>query len=266
LYWLIGNLNSLPNGGRFIYGGDHPESGPTNYAPNDPFDMDKVYILTLPAFQWIEAPGTSGTTRSFHQCQVIGQRQMLSIGGQPMKWTSSDSNLSAQDPWANGLAIFDMSELTWSFDYDANAAAYTPATLVSDYYETSSRYPSFNDAALTAIFNSTTASTTASSTASTSTASNTASHTPAKKPSALKSSHTGAIVGGVVGGVAVISLLAGVCYLFLRRRRRQEYSHANVEPLAEMDTGLRPEMDEQRRPSEMYNQQEHDRRTAAELR
>ena len=81
---------------------------------------------------------------------------MLSMGGQP-----STANLSAQDPWTNDLGIFDMSEPTWGFDYTANAAAYTPAPLVSNHYNKSIRYPTFDEAALASIFNSTAAKSTA---------------------------------------------------------------------------------------------------------
>jgi hypothetical protein len=132
---------------------------------------------------------------------------MLSIGGQALT-----GNLSIQDPWTNGLAILDLSELTWGLNYDADAAAYVPPTLVSSYYNASDRYPSFNEPALEAIFN-----TTATGTAATKTPVTT------PLPPEAKSSHTGAIAGGVVGGgPAVIALLAGLWYLFLAATQAAE--------------------------------------------
>lgn len=69
-------------------------------------DLAAVYILTLPAFEWIKAPANV-THRLNHRCEVIGKRQMLSIVG------LIENNATRKDPWPSRLGIFDMSELTW---------------------------------------------------------------------------------------------------------------------------------------------------------
>lgn len=168
---------------------------------------------------------------------------MLSIGGQIFSGNMSNSNETAPDAWNNGLGIFDMSALTWGFNYNADAAAYVPFTQVTNYYNTSSRYPSFTNTDLAAIF----------STTATSTSGPTHTGIPGLKPP-----HTGAIAGDLVGGVVFLALLAGLVFFFWWRNKRQRYSAANVgvppesPKVAEMNNGLVPEMDEQRRVSELY--------------
>jgi hypothetical protein len=168
---------------------------------------------------------------------------MLSIGG------LVNYNYSFTDPFPNGLGIFDMVDLTWGNIYNAKAAPYTRPTPVSNYYNGSIKYPSWNAAALSSVFASTA---TYSSTASTSLA-------PTTTPPAKKSTPTGAIAGGVVGGVVVLAVAAGLAFWCLRRRR-QRYSPANVEDRQlEMENGqgFVPELGNtahQRPDSDMYDE------------
>ncbi|KAI9649925.1 hypothetical protein NHQ30_002510 [Ciborinia camelliae] len=244
----------------FIYGGFH-------LGDINSFGLDKVYILTLPAFQWFEAPATGGTVRTSHHCQVIGLRQMLSIGGH-------GNDYDGQDPWKNGLGIFDMSELTWGFNYDANAAPYTPPALITNYYNTSSRFPAFNNASLAPIINLTTteSSTTFNNSASIPSATNTAIATSEENSNTSHKLNVGVIAGGIAGGV-VLAILAILGYLlWLRRRKGQEVDgdafksgstivlpakttgmHEMEEQrwVTELNAGARPEMDEQRGMAEL---------------
>jgi hypothetical protein len=199
-------------------------------------DFSLVYILTLPAFEWIQVPG-NGTQRAGHKCRVIGNRQMISIGG------VTQNNYNATDPWVNTLGIFDMTELTWGFNYDSGAAAYSPSQNIVDYYANSSnRYPaSWSDPALKTIFETVTTSPTPT---------NTAITTPPPSSSG-STSNTGAIAGGVVGGAAAIAI-AGILTFFIRKRRNrrqiaQGVHEASTDPKysdvpQEMDTGIVPEM------------------------
>jgi hypothetical protein len=209
--------SKFPNIHSFVYGGYRP-----NYPSN--FGLENVYVLSLPAFEWFEAPAPNNTaevSRAYHHCQVIGNRQMLSIGG------LVNNNFTFTDPFHNGLGIFDMVDLTWGNTYNVKAAAYTRPTPVSNYYNGSIKYPSWNAAALSSVFASTA---TYSSAASTSSA-------PTVTPPAKKSTPTGAIAGGVVGGVVVLAVAAGLAFWYLRRRR-QRYIPANVEDhQLEMENG-----------------------------
>lgn len=91
-------------------------------------DLDDVWVLTLPGFHWqrveIDSP-----RRYFQSCVSIGQRQILSIGG------DSDVGWSTDDPWTNGIAIFDLYTLSWATGYDADADDYEPAEAVQDWYK-----------------------------------------------------------------------------------------------------------------------------------
>ncbi|PMD34733.1 hypothetical protein L207DRAFT_516883 [Hyaloscypha variabilis F] len=192
----------------FIYGGSGDGTLNTNDLTADQaVDFGKVYILSLPAFTWIQAPDVSATQRSAHSCRTIGNRQMVSIGG------IVNNNSTFTDPWTNGLGIFDMTELTWGFNYDATAAPYVPSKAVTAYYNSSSRYPSsWANSDLKTIFKDTGA-TTVNGTSS-----------PTGAPAARKT-YTGAIVGSVLGGLALIAVLV-VCVFFfcMRLGSRREKS------------------------------------------
>ena len=99
--------------------------------------LSTVYILTLPAFAWIETSAVAPIYRADHTCSVIGNRQMISIGGVPDRYPNADN---WTDPW-NGLQILDMTELVWTDTFKSGAAAYEPPTPVTEYYKTNSWYP-----------------------------------------------------------------------------------------------------------------------------
>ncbi|KAH0558554.1 hypothetical protein GP486_004787, partial [Trichoglossum hirsutum] len=111
----------------FVYGG-HRKDGVT-----DPVlaDFTQVFILSLPSFVWFRVSNSTSQFRSNHDCQLVGGRQMLVIGGR------DPSTLvlgSISDNWKNGLGIFDMTDLEWTSGYDAHAAAYVPPQMVKQYY------------------------------------------------------------------------------------------------------------------------------------
>jgi hypothetical protein len=144
--------------------------------------------------------------RSAHTCKTIGNRQMISIGG------DVNGNWTFTDPWANGLGIFDMTTLTWGSNYDAKAAPYVPSKPVATYYNTSSRFPSsWASQDLKAIFKDTGT-----------TSVNTTKTNPGA--SAGKKKNTGAIVGGVVGGLALIAVAGCIFFFCLRLGSKRERS------------------------------------------
>ena len=58
---------------------------------------------------------------------------MLSIGGfNPL---DVNNEVKSIDPIPQGLQIFDLTEMTWSSKYDANAAPYTTPQVVKDWYQ-----------------------------------------------------------------------------------------------------------------------------------
>lgn len=100
------------------------------YNPVQSIMYDDVYVLSLPSFTWTLL--WSGTTPRFgHSCNTAGKRQMLRTGG------SLDASLyavetSAQVPdlasmqcdTKEGVALFDLTALTWSSFYNAYASEY----------------------------------------------------------------------------------------------------------------------------------------------
>jgi hypothetical protein len=156
---------------------------------------------------------------------------MISIGG----IASNDSRV--RDPRVNGLGIFDMTDLTWGFNYDANAAPYVHSNLVSNFYSAVSggvQYPqTWSDPDLRAIFKDTRGMTT----------STPDPQTTGEGSSSSSSVNIGAIVGGVVAGVFVLAAIAAGIFLLLRRRNRKQPKEAEIiakeshtPPKSELDT------------------------------
>ncbi|KAN0078795.1 hypothetical protein V8E54_005308 [Elaphomyces granulatus] len=123
----------------FIYGGTQTSDAPTAERSLDD-NFRNVYILTVPAFQWLQAPNQSPIHRVSHTCSIIGGTKEGGFG-------------SRSDPWTNGLGIFDMTTLSWTNAYDATAPAYERPGLVSQFYANNSRYPTeWGDPELKSIF------------------------------------------------------------------------------------------------------------------
>ncbi|KIX97820.1 uncharacterized protein Z520_06598 [Fonsecaea multimorphosa CBS 102226] len=201
----------------FVYGG----MTNTTYDLNNPDELGylNVYVLSLPAFRWFQTPATTTTRRCSHTCSIIGNRQMVSIGGRP---PSTLNQFGADfDEWASGIGVMDMTELQWKDHYDAGAAPYERAQLIQKYYDQSYVEPAWSDPALATEFafaGPTHASTTPTPHPTT--------PVPAPGPTTstpppIHHSHTGAIAGGVVGGVVGLALVAGLAYFLGTRRNRQ---------------------------------------------
>lgn len=98
--------------------------------------FDELWVLTLPAFTWQQLDWGHKSARIGHSCHVVGQRQMLSVGG---------IDATQTDPWStpdltnwNGFGVFDMSAAHWTSGFNASAAPYTRCQTVQSYYD--SRY------------------------------------------------------------------------------------------------------------------------------
>ena len=69
-----------------------------------------------------------------NRCHVVGNSQMLSIGGQDATYINNASKLI--DPIPQGLEVFDLIKMTWGDQYDVNAAPYKSPQVIKDYYST----------------------------------------------------------------------------------------------------------------------------------
>ncbi|KIW26325.1 hypothetical protein, variant [Cladophialophora immunda] len=209
----------------FVYGGMTNTTYDLNY-PNEPGYLN-VYVLSLPAFRWFQTPATTSTRRCSHTCSVIGNRQMVSIGGRP---PSTFNQFGADfDEWASGIGVMDMTELQWKDHYDAAAAPYERAQLIQKYYDQNYVKPAWSDPALATEF----AFAAPTHPTTTPTPTPTAPVQPPAKstsPPPPHKSHTGAIAGGVVGGVVGLALIAGLAYFLGTRRNRKTTAPADSVP------------------------------------
>ena len=107
----------------------------SNAVPILESDSADVYILSLPSFQWFKAENPSGGARTSHTCHTTGNNQMILIGGFNYTYSlgSYDGDQN-QDPWAQQIAVFDMTALQWKDRYNASAEAYTAPEPVVQYY------------------------------------------------------------------------------------------------------------------------------------
>ncbi|KFY47383.1 hypothetical protein V494_00008 [Pseudogymnoascus sp. VKM F-4513 (FW-928)] len=228
----------------FMYGGTTDKNNTNNAV-----EMSKVFILSLPSFHWIEAPEPADTWRTDHFCETIApssigkhnRRQMVSIGGIQDPSPNGVKAADTQDAWTSGMKVLDLTALTWSDQYLADAKAYERSDVVNKYYNENEGYPEvWGDPALEAIFKTDRSlKVTATPTGTGSNADPTSpgadgsgTGTPGSTTGEKKSVNTGAIAGGVVGGVAGLALV-GLAAFFLRRRSQQKdqtYSSAANNP------------------------------------
>ncbi|KAL9590882.1 MAG: hypothetical protein Q9203_000339 [Teloschistes exilis] len=140
---------------------------------------------------------------------VGGQDANAKIGSGRIDDVHKSALNSSTDPFAQGLAIFDMTTLTWSNHFAANAPPYAQSDVVRNYYSQNPHNGSqFSDPDLAKLFQITHFTPTSSSTE----------PSPNPRPS---SSPKGAIAGGVVGGVVGLAHIAGLAYFLRRRQQRQ---------------------------------------------
>ena len=124
----------------FVYAGWDTVFGPSSIP------LDTINILTLPAFHWISVPYNPQNPRHGLSCNAVGGSQILTIGGVDTNANPTDGAPdaakksafdSAPDPFAQGLAIFDMTTLKFSDQYTAGAPPYEQSQAVKQFYSQS---------------------------------------------------------------------------------------------------------------------------------
>ena len=128
----IRNTNQLI---RFVYAGWGTILGA------NAVQFDTINILTLPAFHWISVPHDPKTSRIGLSCNAVGGSQILTIGGRDANLdrggnaiSVSESSYNSPDPNAQGLAIFDLTNLIWLDQYTAGAPPYEQSDPVKQFY------------------------------------------------------------------------------------------------------------------------------------
>ena len=123
----------------FLFGGQNDTLvlGPSLESAGDEAeqsDFRTVYILSLPGFVWFKTSARSAQPRACHTCELIGNRQMMGIGGLDPTAAGLTEAEAQIDLWPQSLGIFDLVELQWTGGYNATALPYTPASLVQNWY------------------------------------------------------------------------------------------------------------------------------------
>ncbi len=184
--------------------------------------LDEVYILSLPSFVWFKANYTSSDPRMHHTCHIIGNRQMLSIGGLDPSAANYGAAINDTDPFWEGIKVFDLTTLQWTNYYNATAAPYLAPGPVAAHYAAGSRYPStWSSNDLESLFLKPTSNTSAP-----------IEPLPSAKPQigtpktgiAKGRNHIAASIGGAVGGGAAL-LLVGFAFYLLTRKRANDRGH-----------------------------------------
>lgn len=104
---------------------------------------DTINILTLPAFHWISVPYNPQNPRHALSCNAVGGSQILTIGGVDSNAKIDTETLyqvsesSFPDPFAQGLAVFDITTLAFSDHFTAEAPPYEQSDVVKQFYSQS---------------------------------------------------------------------------------------------------------------------------------
>lgn len=109
---------------------------------------DTINILTLPAFHWIRVPYNPQNPRHGLTCEHVGGSQILTIGGVDSNPRDAAQNLASPsainnstfdspDPFAQGLAIFDMTTLTFQSQFRAGTPSYEQPDVLKEFYSQS---------------------------------------------------------------------------------------------------------------------------------
>ncbi|KAL8730541.1 MAG: hypothetical protein Q9166_003995 [cf. Caloplaca sp. 2 TL-2023] len=229
----------------FLYGGSTTPNYKSNMTLNqykENIALDAVYVLSLPAFVWFKADYPAQHPRHLHTCNVVGNRQMISIGGYDP--TNSWDDTQTPEVFSQGLGIFDLTAMQWSDRYDANAEAYETPAVVKAWYNANGTSPrTWDDPAVQRLFDSG---------GSAETPSDPTTPAPPAAPSAKPKSMTGAITGGVVGGIVALAILVALgawCFRQRKSRNAGGVKHSTPEYQAQGDyVYQKPELSAKEKP------------------
>ncbi|KAF2642754.1 hypothetical protein P280DRAFT_468070 [Massarina eburnea CBS 473.64] len=201
----------------YIYGGYDPTQADAKF-------YDDVVVLSLPSFQWTTVWPQGGSPRIYHNCHIGGNRQMITVGG-------NTTNMKC-DWEKKGVAVFEMSALTWGSVFQSNVGAYEVpgAVQVATNGTTSGNatigepVKGWSNEGLHEVFWKSRW---------------TVPKTWTSNPPASfgkKSTNTGAIVGGAVGGTMALLLVGMGIFIWHRKK------HRSLAELHSNDLPIQPEL------------------------
>ncbi|KAL8830529.1 MAG: hypothetical protein Q9191_001376 [Dirinaria sp. TL-2023a] len=221
----------------FVYAGWNTESG------SAAIPLDTIHVLTLPAFHWIQVPYEPRFPRHAHSCISVGGSQILIIGGLDTNTAGTlQATFSTPDPFAQGLAIFDMTALRFADQFTATAPPYVQSNRVKQFYSQSSRtYVKNLDPNVASLmrithFPNSTASSPTSKQSPASNESTEPTYTSTSTAHAQQKQHLGAILGAAIGGSATLALIATGLIYYRRGHRKSKSSSAGHSPQQQTDS------------------------------
>ena len=245
--------------------------------------LSTVYILSLPAFNWFIGADTTQHSRAGHTCEAVGGSQIVVVGGldpdvnpdpngtvENSASELAEQGFSTPDPFAQGLAIFDLRTLDFAAQYVAGGAAvYEPNEVITQFY-TQGSYSGNLAADVAQLMKEThfTPGTSSSSTANfpPATSSNsTATNSTLKSPSTSSpsnSSHTNytiPITNRIMGGLLGIALIIALVFWLLRRRRRRMQDQQSQPWAPEIDGNARAELQQRGSRLELGSGEAHEK-------
>ncbi|KAK2064179.1 kelch repeat protein [Colletotrichum caudatum] len=181
----------------FVFGG-------TNTANNETYD--EVHVLSLPGFVWMKADYAPRSPRDAMTCVVAGQRQMVTFGGVDRTRGAGWRDMFRDaDPFPQGVGVFDLTDLKWKDEYNADAPSYDSPEAIKIWYNegnlASVQYSEGVDGLMRS-------------------GASGSSFFGSDDPGS-GSTNFGAIAGGVVGGVAGIALVGLAAFCLTRRRKHK---------------------------------------------
>lgn len=156
---------------------------------------------------------TGTANRYGHTCHIVGNRQMITVGG------IGSTNVTGTCDWeAMGVAVLDLTLMGWGSVFDSKAAPYQVNTMISDVIgggpdgNATMLLPDggWTSTGLARLF--------------TGTANQTEPYSPPRSHSvptgsdSTRATRTGAIVGGVIGGVVLLALIGLIAWRIKKRR------------------------------------------------
>ena len=128
-------------GGHVASASGEPQASGTQVEKQRNMALDEVFVLSIPSFNWQKADYTPSHPRVDHSCNVIGNRQMVVIGGQNPASDNGTALLETPDVWANGIGVFEMTKMEWNARYNASAAEYVTPKKVKSWIRQNGPYP-----------------------------------------------------------------------------------------------------------------------------
>ena len=203
---------------------------------------DTIHILSLPAFNWFSGANTT-QYRAGHTCEAVGGSQIVIVGGYEASVNRGPGEeFGTPDPFAQGLAIFDLRTLDFAAEYKAGGGAvYEPNEIITQFYAQGSYSENLLEG-VTQLMKEThfPPSTSSNSTASNSSLTSPSSSSPPNSP---HTNHAGAMAGGVIGGSLGIALIIALMLWLSRRRGRRMQARLSQNPAKELGNGEAHEKD-----------------------